>query len=454
MGPAASGSFINIDFTNLNSPANVSGVIVHPQLFGVSSSGISNNVNGAPFGVCNSSTFQQLVTALAPPLFRLHSGWTSVYNSNGQLVAYAPQSNLQALAANASKIFPSNCTILLGGWYNNSLGGSVSDQQEYANLASYWASNGTLPSNLFEVGNETGQSPASYQSSFNTAVAGIQSVNSSYRLGGPAYAGNPGQSWWNSFISVNSANTVGFLSWHEYEYCVPNRTPTDTECCSAYSAGTTSIFSASDILNIQGSTSGKYAAGLPLFLGEYSIECSADSDFRMGSSIAVPFLMNTLLGAAAVSTQPVWGGIWDLVNDGGDNYNLITSGLQTLPSYYGLQQLILRMPGAMVNSNNSRGCNSYATKNGSNFGVAIANTNGTQVSNVQVALSHWPLNSSGNATIHMWSYPTSPGLSSGGTDTSVGTVVNTPGTVTTVAVTAGLTAPINIPAYSGVILYP
>ena len=155
------------------------------------------------------------------------------------------------------------------------------------------------------------------------------------------------------------------------------------------------------------------------------------------------------MSSVVPGTSPVWCGIWDLGFDTQNNFNLIDPDLNIYPEYYALQRLIPTMPGNMVNSvqgSTAGGLMSYATKNGANFGVAIINSNSSPTSGT-VALSHWPVNTTGNGTATLWTYPTTQGVGLGGP-----VVTNTPGNTTTVAVTNGVTAGITVPALSLAIL--
>jgi hypothetical protein len=97
-------------------------------------------------------------------------------------------------------------------------------------------------------------------------------------------------------------------------------------------------------------------------------------------------------------------------------------------------------------NNTGRGLQAWATRTGTHLGVAIVNSNATAMTG-PVALSHWPVGASGSGTITLWSYP------QGGAITTP--LMNTPGTVSSVSVSAGVTAPITVPADSVVILsYP
>jgi hypothetical protein len=67
--------------------------------------------------------------------------------------------------------------------------------------------------------------------------------------------------------------------------------------------------------------------------------------------------------------------------------------------------------------------------------LLVTNIGGGAQNSKTVALSHWPVNSSGNATATVWQLGTQ----------SQGYTANDPATVTSVQVNAGVTAPMNFP---------
>jgi hypothetical protein len=96
-------------------------------------------------------------------------------------------------------------------------------------------------------------------------------------------------------------------------------------------------------------------------------------------------------------------------------------------------------PGTIVAATNvsGSGLEVYATVNGDSFAVLMVNYTPNAASG-QVALSHWPVSTSGTGSIRYWEL-------SG---------ANKQGIMSTVAVTAGMTASISVPAESVVMLYP
>lgn len=435
-GPTATSTFATVDFTNMVSPGGVSNVTVWPQLFGVATGGMFNGSNWI-----NNPTFRGLVRALNLPLFRL----------NGLYINGA--GDLSSVVNNITAVVPSTCTMVIG----------INTGADFQGISAFWKNNSPIPCNNWEVGNEFSGQPAalgSYGPIFSSAAAAIHRTDPTFKVSGPVWAGFDGRPASQggaiaTLIQQNTASSLGFLNYHQYSYCDgAGPTPSDDQAClaitlydqnSQQSVGLTPNTNQFPQLTtqLQAYTVGTYASNYPVLLGEYNIECSASfNDTRAHTSIGCAFLCSCLLGFASTSTQPCWGALWDLMDDDGAGYDLIDSGLNTHPQYYCLQQLIAHMPGTMVASSTGStggGLQAWGTKNGTSFGVAIVNSNGGSASG-QVALSHWPVNTTGNATIHVWTYPTGGGA-------------NTPGDTTTATVTAGLVN-VFIPGHSCAILFP
>jgi hypothetical protein len=378
------------------------------------------------FAICSNATFQARARALNLPLLRLHSQWGG---SNPSVLANC--------AANIQNIVPSGCTMVIG----ISLG--VTQAQAKA-VSDYWAVNASSrPCSYWEGGNENGLSASNYQTQFVPISAGVRQTNAANKAGGPCYAGSPGGSYSNSLIGLNTASSYGFLDYHDYLYCQGVDTaPSNAQMCQALMANGTDRF-ATGIADVASGAAGTYAANYPIFVGEYNTECGAGSDLRAGTCIGAAFMTSALLKMAAASSNPVWGGVWDLFNDAGAAYQLIDSGFNVYPQYYTLQRLIAKMPGSMATVTvGQSGVLAWASKSGTTGAVAIVNSNSSSVGG-PVALSHWPAGGTGNGTATLWTYPT--------TDL-VNPTRNTPGTTTGISVSAGWTASITVPGNSVAIL--
>ena len=423
VGPAASSDFVTADFTNMTSPAGVANVVVVPQLFGAATGGLANH----GFSAVGNATTRSLIRALNLPLMRLNS---ITYDQSA--------SGVSPLVQHALDLFPSTCTWVIG----------VDSPSAGSELASYFKANSPIVPTLWEVHNESqpGQSSDSYDADAIAIANAVKSVDSSYRVAGDQSAGlDIGDL--RALVAGTDSSTLGLLDYHDYLYCNDgNNAPSDEDVCFARNGSSSNSF-ADDQQAVQQAVQGTFAAQLPVLLGEYNDECSASfNDLRAGTSVGAAFMVSATLGMAAVSTQPVWAATWDLMDDEGANYNLIDGQNNVYPQYYTLQRLIATMPGKMVNTSqggSASGVQSWATKSGAGFGLAIVNSNPNDVSG-RVALSHWPVNASGTGTATLWSYPQVGGMTS--------PVANTPGTTSTVTVSAGMTDSITVPGHSVVIL--
>ena len=429
IGPSSISTFVTADFTDMTSPGGVPNVVVAPQLFGVSTGGLANGT----FSALSDATTRSLIRALNVPLLRLNANYASPQTS----------ASIAPLVAHALDILPGDSTLVIG----------VDSAASATDLASTMKASSPIACNLWEVHNESqpGQSSSSYDSDALAIAAAVKAVDPSYRIAGDVSAGlDIGDL--TALVGATDASTLGLLDFHDYLYCAGGGSaPSDAEVCLAHRPGQTSSTAyADDQLAVQSAVAGTFAASLPVLLGEYNVECSASfSDLRAGTSTGAAFMVSATLSMAAVSKQPVWSAVWDLFNDGGASYNLIDASNNLYPQYYTLQRLIATMPGAMVSTvmgSTGGGLQAWATRSGSHFGLAIVNSNPTAMTG-PVALSHWPVDASGTGSATLWTYP------QGGSMTTQ--LVNTPGTLSSVAVSAGSTAPISVPAQSVVILsYP
>jgi len=381
-------------------------------------------MNNGNFGVCSNGTFQQLVRALNLPYLRINSD-SGNWGSN--------PANIANFAANANKILPPSCTLMIGLY--------AGSPAAYQVVPDWWKTNGTIPCNYWEVGNETG---GDYPSIYVPGQQGIHQSDPNFKVGGPAWAGaDDGQL--GNLIAANSASSLQFLSWHQYLYCRDqDPIPSDFQACLAQNPRSGANPFGGYMQAAQAKTAGTYAQNYPVCLDEYNIECGASQDdLRAGTSIGACFMVSSLMAYASTANQnQAWAGVWDLYDDSGAAYNIIDTGMNCYPQYYTLQQLIARMPGSMVYSQSgASGVQAWATKSGTSFGVVIVNANDSPVSG-QVALSNWPLNSTGNATIHVWSLPTTNGEA------------NVPGNLSTVGVSGGLTGSVTVQARSITMLFP
>jgi hypothetical protein len=428
-GPVVSGNLM-ADF------GTKTGAIVYPQLFGVSTGGLENS----NFSVCSNATFQNLVSALNLPCIRLHGQWM-----NALPYSYAMWSNF---VTNVNKLVPSTCSIVLGFWnpVDNLINPSTSQTQSFvASAASDWKAHAPAGYNIayWEGPNEPNGhiSAQAVADQVNAVVAGAQSVYPTALGAGPTTAGFEGN-FLGTLISNMNANTLGMMDFHQYLWCqcCNDSQPSDQQVCAGVAANGTNPGSSGYSQSVS-TAAGTYAAKLPILMGEFNIEaCANDSDTRAGTIVGACFLTSYLLDCVvATPSNPLWGAIWDIYDDAKDNYNLIDINFNTYPEYWMLKQLIATMSGSMVSvTSKISGVKIWAVMNGvQTMGVAIVNSNGNSVSS-QVALSRWPLNGTGNASIHQWQISSN----------------NPQGVLNTITVTGGMTPSITFPAQSVTILYP
>jgi hypothetical protein len=437
-GPGASSSFVTADLTNLT------GRTAPKNLFGIATGGLGNFFWQK---VSQDTDLRAKIKALNLPLIRLHSGWMQI-GDNQWVDTFSP-SHLSGIVLNTANVFPPDIKIILGIRTN------TLNYQSFFNYTkaavAYWNANSSIKVSYVECMNEVDFTVdgGTYASCFAGMVDGAQTVDPNIKGTGPASAGNQDQSQRNAVIAQYNATTgpqkVGFFNHHQYLYCYdPNANngagnkPDDLTVMRAGFLPPIANGTFNDTINT-------WTRALPAYaLFEFSLECGANPiEDRTQTSRGACFLLSFFMRAAQASTScQTWSGAWDLFDDEGANYNLIYPNGNALGAqYYLLQRAIAKLPGQMCNiTNNSQSGNLdvWATVNGTNFAVAFVNVSNNPISG-PVALSHWPVNSSGNGSAKFWSYPTSDGR-------------NVPGVETTVSVTNGVTSTVTINPRSCAIL--
>jgi hypothetical protein len=446
-GPSASGTFVNVDFTNLT------GQTVQPYVWGVA----TGTLGDSNFNNCTDSTLQGILSTLAFPLYRFNS--QSGYTENAFPSGATTSSNLSTvfgpLINNAPLFIPSNARIIIG------LGATLTNWSTASNfgtmcaaVATYFkntnstATGAPLPIYGFEIGNEadggSGNAPSYYYSYFNAASAAIKGVSSSYKVLGPVFSYVSDVSGFTS----NCSGNYDALDYHAYLYAGQSQFTSNGGVGSVltdnnYAFGT-------EVANgISGTT--------PIFIGEYN----QNDTYGTLSGGASPGVCNTyqqnavgavfnaqaILSGLNSTNNFQMAGIWevyldsdygivggtDCVNSGG-NYAIAPGGYllsKAASTIYGERATVT------IGSANPP-LNTIACTDGtSRIALMLINYSQTTAYSGQVALAHWPLNSSGTATINQW----------------VIDAANTTGQVSTLSVTSGLTSTVTVPAASVVILY-
>lgn len=297
----------------------------------------------------------------------------------------------------------------------------------------------------WEVSNEPDVGPDAYNEYFNKCADAIHAIDSKYVINGPVMANE--FDYVTGLIAASNASRLGMLNGHYYDYC-PGRdpTPSDDECCQAITggSGTTPEDFATGAGHLNDSVAGTFMEGKPFFLGEYQIGCGP-ADGRENTIIGACYAASNLMKLIAVSDVPIWAGNWEygpadswgIIQPNGDEFTAPSYNI--MPPGYFFSKATKVVPGRMVDASNTSGVPVlvWGTKNGTKFCVVMVNYSNGPVSQT-VALSHWPVNTSGTLTVHKWEL----------------SAAHPQGLETTLAVTGGLTTAVNIPGHSIVLIYP
>lgn len=419
-GPPASSGFITADFTSLT------GKTVYPQLFGISTGGLtnggSNSQSGGPGTWADVAAFSALrtkISALNAPLIRVNSNWQGSDTFNGPLM-------LDNLLNNITNLWPSSTVIVYGiSCPTKTFAAFQTFTQAFCQYWKDHAPNGYKISYL-ECENEVNQSQSSaiYNACFSGMMAGAQAVDATIRGAGPVSNFDDG-GYLSALIAGQTATTLGLADWHLYQYNgdIDAIKPSDFQVMTSAAAPNdlSTAFTLSG--NMGAAISGTYMASAPAMIGEWSINGGfAGNETRTQTNLGAGFLTSTTMKIAAASITKAWGALWDPYYDTLNDYEYIASNPSfTLGAqYYTLQKLISTMPGSMVSATvgvvSDGSVLAWATKNiNGGLGMAMVNANASARSG-QIALSHWPLSSTGNGTIHKWQLDASNYIT-GGTPT-------------------------------------
>lgn len=443
-GPAASGGTLaNVDFSAPLAPT------VHAELFGAASGALLDNT----FTLMADSGVQAAAQTLNLPLFRMNAWSGQVFTletvfANG--VNSPDWSSFANFTNNLDKIVPRTATVIGNiGFDNSTFSGagsySVADfattAQQYAQFLgkdATYADGTPLGIKYYEIFNEPGYSQATLDSYVQAAADAIhKNVDSSFVVCAPVSANDFTMA--SSTIADGGSARVGMGDVHRYYYCPGDTMPSDFECCSAtYAANAPEDYAASVDAIVNANT---WLQGKPWLLGEYNLICAEGNgaaDARMQTYIGSCFAASYLFKMQRATTTPMWATVWDFCNDG--NYGLIQQINGSVISYQGylLSQCAKWAPGRMTTANDASGsCNVFATYSGTHATVVIVNYDTNSVSGT-VALSKWPANNTGNATMSTW---------------LAGSTTGAAGQTGTVTVTNGVTGTITIPGQTVMLLH-
>jgi hypothetical protein len=427
-GPAVSGNFVNADF------ATAFGVPVLAGAWGVSTGGAGDG----GFAAFADPALINAFATINPRLWRFNGNLTTrgdspFFNNDGSV-------NTGTWANIVNNFYKANPTgdsgIIIGVNTNGVVG--FSDPASYGkamgNLARYLRSakmgNGApFPILGFESHNEPDGNVDTNMlvSYYNPAYAAIKAVDPTLMMFGPVTSyiqGGGGFSWGTFFNNVLGCDGI---TWHAY--------------LGGYSGGPTGdpgtgIWSTTrgtdDANAIPGAVPAKYR-GTSVFLGEYNVDWNCQS-ISQGNEVGAVFDALMVMQVIDACPNPMRAAIWDAYADG--TCGIVQPGGGIVPGGYFLGKAGGTVYGPRVACNRPSGLITCATMPAPGRITVMAINKGNSLSG-PVALSHWPGNASGSGNVNMWQQ--SLGAPNGGSSS--------------VAVTAGMTGSIALPAGSITILY-
>lgn len=481
-GPDTNSSFLKADFTSVyhyptagSTTQNPSAgqMQISPRLYGSVDGAFANNggqigsfgdtTNGNPFCLLTSPTYQQRMAIVNPGVWMEVSppngSGATIWNEPYPAPPAVPTLNPNAftnLINNFYKLDPLGVSsiILNINWQREV--NNVPNQAQYGAMMHTLAvffQNQVMPNGCrcpvigFTGQNEpsAGQDIAGY---YNQIVSNVKNVTlpsgGTYMVSGPVPdsvflgTGNwatfsqsvPGMDvfQWDNFPPANSSNAfpMSYL-----------QTPQSQ-------GGISDWYSNGLLTQVSNNVSYQPQAYAPVgnlgTTGNYSEQ--ADYHSAMWDAI------QRILTANASPVQ-AWWMKWDsalqanwgyLLNPGPAGANQIS------PAGYANGKLISTITGPRWNvpTNSANLLTMAVTPANGSFGLMIVNAGQGPQASKQVALAHWPVNSTGTATANVWQMTNAATGSGGAADQ---------GTTSTVAVTAGLTAAMNFPDPSITIIY-
>lgn len=476
-GPTASGD-VTVDFsTQVTVGGNAQ--TVSQYVWGVSTSSLGDS-NFA--GMANASV-QSAFSPLAYPLMRFNTGGSmdALYPSGATSCTSAAKATAYGnLINNWNSVLPTGCRIIIGlsanpdsNWSSAAnFAAACSDLVTWFNTTNGTGTGAPMPIYGFEIGNENNLNPGYptwYSSYFNAAKTAIKTVNSSWKMFGPTF------SWADSISSfgAGTTNNCDVLDYHAYRVG-PTNQPGDPGYVSAQTnwtndGGESAMLSATILSSIATDYSNYTGGGgtaSELFIGEYNDnntwgtatgtaapggpEPGALNTYQQNAAMPV-FAANTILSGLNSTTVFTMAGIWSAWEDsdygivgGTDNVNGAGPGYTVSPCGYFLSRAAACMYGPRYTINmgtQPATLTALAVAGGpgaTNLGVLLINAStSTDVTGIQVALSKWPVNSTGDGTV---------------TKLEI-SAANPTGSSSSVTVTAGKTSAITVPACSVVFLY-
>ena len=442
-GPAVSGNFVNVDFGTLT------GQTISSALWGVAWGAPSNN----SFAALTDANFITAAQRIPIQYHRLNSdggGYTElIFGDNGGTTANWNVMN--NFIAHAPSIIPTGARITIG------IGSNITrwSQAAYANICgqfvAYMKANFSMPIWGWEIGNEdTGAggknvADATYCAYFNAAAAAIHAVDPNAKIMGPVSTEYEG-GLFTTFANSCAAN-IGTFVYHGYLGGGVTFSAADAMACNNPGQGRQGIpgtIGANGINNIAiAAIADPLGLGaVPICCGEWNLDgYNTAVDTNQTNYVGAVFGANWMLSAANSGSNNCMGAVWEYYQD--NYYGLIgPNGLgayQIAPLGYLLSKAGEVMWGSRVATTLATSGDLLSTLsviNGSRVAVMLINYSATTSYSGQIALSHWPSNKTGTASINLWEI--NAGSPSGST--------------AVIALTGGFTPSITIPAASVVIL--
>jgi hypothetical protein len=408
------------------------------------SSSLSGNQFGAGFGAWLQSDIPAALGVVNPGMFWLIDGGITYWNSDLSINT----GSLANLVNNYYKANPLGLkNFIFGVDFDLNTGGGTGT---FVSAAQFGTAMGNLANYLINFTQPNGQKfPLLGMGAWNEPNAPI--------VGGEGNAAN----YWNQMATkVKAVNpnllifgpqTAG-LTWLDFPTQVPQL---DVFCWDTFTGGNqTDPFDTSpynnaaanqyigDAQTVTNSITRKTkGVGTVAFgyVGDANFEaCSSENSY-----IGAVFTASVCLWNLNNSNVPCWGGHWGGWGNGAYGvitdkqsssvYGWVTGRTLVTPKGYVLGKAVRTIYGPRWNVTTNSGMLTCATTPAAGkLGLMVVNR-GQGARSGQVALSHWPVNTTGNGTANVWQINSSH------------TLPGTDGIVSTVAVTNGLTASISFP---------
>jgi hypothetical protein len=410
-GPAATSAFITADF---GAPT---GRAILPQLWGVS-------MAGTAWTSCyGSASWRSAVAGLNFRFVRQHLEglFGSIFSSYTATPNWSP---LAPFVQYFKAVFPNAMLQLGAGWPPSWCTASGSASQAdisgwvsmWGQLVDYLVAHGITPDIVDGPFNEPNYTNVSAQ--FASAIGGavFTALHGKYpamKFSGPCTAGF--DQGYNTPL-VTAYPGLSYLTFHNY---------------NGYNAGAYQLSSLIGDPTFLFWGAQPPAATRPGLMNEW--RAGMDSSVNSGIPDAI-YSALCLITCGTKVNIPI-AGIWQVAPDG--TYPGVMSDGTISPALRLLSRAGQSVSGTAVACNNPSNVQTLACKRGT-VGLGVLLTNyGSAAASGPIALSHWPVNSTGSGVINMWQQSGS----------------NSAGAITQVTVTAGLTSSITLPANSNTILY-